>query len=181
MTTNGSSIAPVLDTTRLILRAHRRSDLDAVAEMWGDMEVARHISGKPSTREESWARLLRYGGLWNFLGYGYWAVEEKASGRFVGDVGLANFQREMEPPLGDLPEAGWVLSPSVHGKGYATEAVRAVLDWSDANLKTPVVCILAPENPASIRVAEKSGFVKQGEGTYKTWPTWFYRREAGAR
>ena len=181
MNMTGLLAIPILDTPRLTLRAHRRSDLDAVAAMWGDMEVARHISGKPSTREESWARLLRYGGLWNFLGYGYWAVEEKASGRFVGDVGLANFQREMEPPLGDLPEAGWVLSPSVHGKGYATEAVRAVLSWSDANLKTQVVCILAPENPASIRVAEKSGFIKQGEGTYKTWPTLIYRREIGAR
>jgi RimJ/RimL family protein N-acetyltransferase len=45
-------------------------------------------------------------------------------------------------------------------------------------LKTPIVCIMAPENPASIRVAEKCGFVKQGEGTYKTWPTLIYRRAA---
>jgi len=175
------SLVPILETKRLTLRGHRRTDFDSVAAMWGDLEVARHISGKPSTREESWARLLRYGGLWQFLGFGYWVVEEKASGRFVGEVGLANFQREMDPPLGDLPEAGWVLAPWAHGKGYATEAIGAVLDWSDANLKTPVVCILAPENPASLRVAEKSGFVKQGEGTYKTWPTLIYRREAVAR
>ena len=61
------------------------------------------------------------------------------------------------------------------------EAIGAALDWADRTLTTPIVCILAPENPASIRVAEKSGFIKQGEGTYKTWPTWFYRREAPAR
>jgi RimJ/RimL family protein N-acetyltransferase len=74
-----------------------------------------------------------------------------------------------------------VLTPAAHGKGYATEGIGAVLKWADANLKTPIVCILAPENPASMRVAEKSGFVKQGEGTYKTWPTLIYRREFGTR
>lgn len=172
---------PVLETPRLTLRGHRRDDFNSVAAMWGDLEVARHISGKPSTAEESWARLLRYAGLWHFLGYGYWVVEEKGSGRFVGEVGLGNFQREMDPPLGDLPEAGWVLAPSGHGKGYATEAIGAALAWADRVLKTPIVCIMAPENPASIRVAEKSGFVKQGEGTYKTWPTLIYRREPVAR
>jgi RimJ/RimL family protein N-acetyltransferase len=172
---------PILETPRLTLRGHRREDFPSVAAMWGDLEVARHISGKPSTAEESWARLLRYGGLWNLLGYGYWVVEEKASGRFVGEVGLANFKREMDPPLGDLPEAGWVMTPASHGKGYATEAVNAVLAWADRNLKTPIVCILAPENPASIRVAQKSGFREIARGTYKTWPTLVYRREPAAR
>jgi len=181
MTTETNNLVPTLETPRLIMRGHRREDFASVAAMWGDLEVARHISGKPSTAEESWARLLRYGGLWVFLGYGYWVVEDKASGKFVGEVGFGNFQREMDPPLGDLPEAGWVLAPWAHGKGYATEAIGAALDWSDANLKTPVVCILAPENPASMRVAEKSGFVKQGEGTYKTWPTLIYRREPRVR
>jgi len=175
------NLAPILETPRLSMRGHRREDFDAVADMWGDLEVARHISGKPSTREESWARLLRYGGLWTFLGYGYWVVEEKATGRFVGEVGLANFKRETEPSLGDFPEAGWVLSSAAHGKGYATEAVKAALAWSDSVLKTATVCIVAPENPASIRIAEKSGFREVARGTYKTWPTLFYRREVGAR
>ena len=152
------STIPMLETPRLTMRGHRREDFAAVAAMWGDLEVARHISGKPSTTEESWARLLRYAGLWHFLGYGYWVVEEKGSGAFVGEVGFGNFRREMEPPLGDFPEAGWVLSPSSHGKGYATEAIGAALDWADRTLKTPIVCILAPENPASIGLLEKLGF-----------------------
>jgi RimJ/RimL family protein N-acetyltransferase len=173
-----SNLVPRLETPRLIMRGHRREDFDAVAALWGDTEVARHISGKPSTREESWARMLRYGGLWNLLGYGYWAVEEKASGRFAGEVGLGMFQREIEPSYGDTPEGGWVLSPWCHGNGYATEAMQAALAWSDANLHRATVCITAPENPASIRVAGKLGYIKYAEGTYKTWPTWFFRREA---
>lgn len=173
------SLVPVLETPRLILRGHRREDFEAVVALWADMEVARHISGKPSTREESWARMLRYGGLWNLLGFGYWAVEEKASGLFAGEVGLGMFQREIEPSYGDTPEAGWVLAPWCHGKGYATEATQAALAWSDAHLPgQATVCITAPENLASNRVAEKCGFVKYAEGTYKTWPTWFFRREA---
>jgi RimJ/RimL family protein N-acetyltransferase len=171
---------PRLETPRLTLRGHSADDHAAVAALWGDPEVAKHISGVPSTPEESWARMLRYAGLWGLLGYGYWAVIEKASGRFAGDVGLANFKRQMDPPLGDIPEAGWVLAPFAHGKGYATEAVQAVLAWSDATLKAPIACIVAPENPASIRVAEKVGFAKIAEGTYKTWPTWVYRREPRA-
>ncbi len=61
--------------------------------------------------------MLRYGGLWNLLGFGYWAVEEKASGRFVGDVGFGMFQREIVPSYGEAPEAGWVLAPWCHGQG----------------------------------------------------------------
>ena len=175
------ALAPALETPRLVMRGHRREDFPSVAAMWGDLDVARHISGKPSTAEESWARMLRYAGLWHFLGYGYWVVEEKASGRFVGEVGFGNFKREIEPPLGDNPEAGWVLSPSAHGKGYATEAMNAALDWADRQLKTAIVCIMAPENPASIRVAEKCGFRDAGRGTYKTWPTLIYRRAFTAR
>ena len=56
--------APRIETARLILRAHGAADLDAVAAMWSDAALVRHITGKPSTREESWARILRYAGLW---------------------------------------------------------------------------------------------------------------------
>jgi RimJ/RimL family protein N-acetyltransferase len=162
------------------MRGHRRSDFASVAAIWGDLEVARHISGKPSTAEESWARMLRYAGHWALMGFGYWVVEEKATGTFIGEVGFGNFKRELEPPLGDLPEAGWVLARGSHGKGYATEAVNAALAWADRSLRTPVVCIVAPENPASIRIAEKCGFREIARGTYKTWPTLVYRREPAA-
>ncbi len=116
--------APRLETPRLVLRAHEARDLDAVAALWSDPEVVRYISGTPFTRAESWSRILRYAGLWPIVGYGYWAVEERATGRFVGDVGLADFARELSPPIYETPEAGWVLSPLMHGKGYATERPR---------------------------------------------------------
>lgn len=169
--------APRIETARLVLRAHDAGDLDAVAAMWSDAELMRHITGKPSTREESWARILRYAGLWPIKGYGYWAVEDKATGRFVGDIGLADFARDMTPPLAVAPEAGWALAAWSHGKGYATEAMLAALAWLDANLAgLRAHCMLDVENAASVRVAQKCGFREFARATYKGRPSLIYRR-----
>ena len=163
-----SPTAPVVETERLILRGHTLADFDECAAMWGDALVTRHISVRPSTEEETWGRVLRYAGLWALLGYGYWAVRERGTERFVGDVGLADFRREVTPPLGDAPEAGWVLAPWAHGRGFATEAVRAALSWADAQLAAPrTVCLINPENAASLHVAGKCGFREVTRGTYK--------------
>ena len=168
MHTATAAAVPALDTARLTLRAHTLADVAESAAMWADPAVTRHIGGRPSSAEEAWARVLRYAGLWALLGYGYWAVRERESGRFVGEVGLADFRREMTPPLGDAPEAGWVLAPWAHGRGFATEAVRAALAWCDAHLAAPrTVCLIAPGNAASLRVAEKCGFREMGRGTCK--------------
>jgi RimJ/RimL family protein N-acetyltransferase len=59
-------------------------------------------------------RLLRYVGHWAVLGFGYWVVEEKASGEFVGETGFADYRREMKPSLDGAPEIGWVLTPRFH-------------------------------------------------------------------
>ena len=165
-------IAPTLHTARLFLRPHRSSDLDACAAMWGNPIVTRYITGRASGHQETWMRILRYAGLWSMLGYGIWAVEECASSRFVGDVGFADFHRELSPPIDGIPEAAWVLDPAFYGRGYATEALRAALGWADANISAVrTACIIAPENVASIRVAEKAGYSERAEATYQGKPT----------
>ena len=147
--------------------------------MWGSEEVNRHI-GAGRTRQDVWDRLLRYAGHWALLGFGYWAVEEKASGRFVGDVGLADFRRAIEPSIEGQPECGWVLAPWCYGRGYATEAVRAVLAWGEAQLPGQrAVCIVAAENAASLRVAEKCGFAEYARTDFKGGPTIMLRRQRG--
>ena len=170
-------VAPILDTARLILRPHGIGDLDACAAMWSNPIVTQHISGKPSSRTDTWMRMLRYAGLWSLLGYGYWAVEEKATSKFVGDVGLADFHRELSPSIEGVPEAGWVLDPAFYGRGYATEALRAALVWADANLTCgDTACIIAPENRASIRVAQKTGYREHARTTYLGAPTVLFMR-----
>src|SRR6476660_254127 len=121
---------PVLETDRLRLRSPVPEDLAASTAMWSNPEVVRHIGGTPFTQEEVWARILRYRGMWSVLGFGFWSVEEKSSGRFVGDVGFGDFHRDLKPSIDGLPEMGWVLDPAFHGKGYASEAVGAAMQWA---------------------------------------------------
>jgi len=162
---------PVLTTERLILRGHRVEDFDELARLRADPRVARHIGGKTLTPAESWSRLLGAAGHWTLMGYGFWVVEERASGRLVGEVGLADFKRDIEPGFGGAPEAGWVLAPWSHGKGYATEAAEAALAWAEKNLgMARCVCMIDVDHPASRRVAEKCGFTLFAETEFKGDP-----------
>jgi RimJ/RimL family protein N-acetyltransferase len=142
-------------------------DFEQSLAMWSDPMVTRFIGGRPSTSEEVWARLLRYIGHWQAIGYGYWVVETVDAGRYVGEVGLADYRRDVVPPLGPVPEIGWVLAPSAHGKGFALEAARAVLAWRDTELPSgETVCIIAREHAQSLRIAETLGFGRVGESLY---------------
>lgn len=151
--------APTLDTARLRLRAHGVDDFAACAALWIDPVVCRYTTGEPAPASRTWQRLLAYRGHWALLGFGYWAVEERASGRYVGELGFANFQRNLGPDTDGLPEIGWALSPLAHGRGYATEALGAVLDWGDARFaEGTTFCIIHRDNAASLRVAAKLGY-----------------------
>ncbi|MEM1372901.1 MAG: GNAT family N-acetyltransferase [Pseudomonadota bacterium] len=151
--------APTLDTERLRLRGHRTEDFDAVARLWADPAVVRHITATPSTEAESWSRLLRHTGHWQHMGYGYWVLEDRATGRFLGEAGLAHYKRALDIDCRDLPEAGWVLAQDAWGQGYAREAMAAILHWADLTLETPGTwCFIAEKHTASLRLAARLGF-----------------------
>jgi RimJ/RimL family protein N-acetyltransferase len=169
---------PVIETERLRLRGHRVTDFAHCAAMWAEPVVVRHTVGKPLTEEESWRRLLSYVGHWGLMGFGYWVAEEKSTGNFVGEVGFADYQRNIEPSLKGVPEIGWVLASWAHGRGYATEAVRAAVAWGDEHLQSSrTACIIAPENVASLRVAAKCGYRELTSTTYKGHPTVMFVRD----
>ena len=170
---------PILETERMRLRPHRLQDLDACVAMWADPVVTRHIGGKPFTREETWSKVMRYAGHWALMGFGYWAAEDKANGGYLGEGGFAEFRRDVRPSIEGMPEIGWALVPSAHGKGLATEAVRAMCAWGDQNFGlTSTVCMIDPENIASAWVAKKCGYQEFLRATYKDHPTMLYRRQA---
>jgi RimJ/RimL family protein N-acetyltransferase len=172
-----STDAPRIETPRLLLRGHRPEDLGDTFAMWSDPEVTRYIGGRPSTEEEVWARVLRYVGHWQLVGYGYWLVAERTSGRFVGEVGFADFRREMTPSFEGAPEAGWVLAPWAHGRGYATEALTAATAWLDAHLgNVRTVCMIHPDNAPSIRVATKARYREWMRGDVRGTPTLLFER-----
>ncbi len=170
---------PVLETPRLILRGHRREDFDSMVSIWQDPAVVRHFHGAALSREDIWGRFLRGFGMWALNGYGLWAVEDKATGDYAGTVGCFEVKRNMTPPIDDMPEAGWTFASRFHGRGYATEAMQAGLQWADTTLAGQAMfCIVAPENTPSIRVAEKCGFKPWYETTYQDAPTLVFQRAA---
>ncbi len=172
-------IIPELHTERLILRAHAATDLDALAAVWADPVVIRHVGGIPSTREQSWARLCRSLGHWHALGFGMFAAIERATNRYVGDLGIASFERDLEPTAFAAlatHEAGWVLASWAHGKGYATEAMRAALAWHDAQFPVPTGCLIDVENAGSVNVARKLGFREVMQSEYHGDPILIFAR-----
>ena len=150
--------------------------------MWADPVVTRYIGGKPSSEQQTWARLLTYAGHWSLIGFGYWAVEEKVSGAFVGELGFAELKRDIRPSISGTPELGWVLAPKAHGKGFATEALRGAIAWGDDRIQTAkTACIISPDNVVSIRVAEKCGYRESARATYNGQPTILFARERRPR
>jgi RimJ/RimL family protein N-acetyltransferase len=128
-------------------------------ELWSHPEVSRHITSAPQTREACWSRILRYIGHWQAMGYGYWIVERTSDNAFVGELGFGCGKREITPPLTNDPEIGWVLTPTMQGQGYATEAATTALTWRDTTLPPgPTNCIISPHNTQSLKLATRLGF-----------------------
>lgn len=172
-----AATVPCLETERLLLRAHRMEDFSSSAAMWADPRVTRHILERPLSDEEAWTRFLRYAGHWAVLGFGYWLIEEKQTGKFVGEAGFADYRRQIEPSLNGAPEIGWVLASEAHGKGFATEAVRKLTAWADERFQTRTVCIIAPQNKLSVRVAEKCGYHELAPSSYHGNPILIFARD----
>jgi RimJ/RimL family protein N-acetyltransferase len=146
---------PRLETERLVLRGLTAGDFDKLAEFMADPDVARYLTGEPLSRADAWRGLATALGHWQLRGYGVWAVERKSDGAFMGRVGMIN--PEGWPGL----EVGWTLGRPYWGKGYATEAARAALDY--AFLTQPVDRIIScidPDNAASQSVAKRIGETK---------------------
>jgi RimJ/RimL family protein N-acetyltransferase len=152
---------PTLDTARLRLRAHRLEDFEAYAAAWADPVVTRHLAdGATKSGPEAWTSFLRQIGQWHLLGYGSWVIEEKTAGQVVGNIGFVDRRGEGTFRDGAL-ELGWIFATEASGKGYATEALTAVLGWGRTKFGgARVIAITAPDNVASMRVAVKCGFTE---------------------
>ena len=173
------SSAPTVESERLILRSFHRDDLDDFAATLADPEVVRHLAIEPMSREDAWRRLFLAAGQWPILGMGMWAVQRKSDGKVVGHCGFFDMERDMQPSIIGEPEMGWIFDSSVHGQGIAGEACRAALGWFEANFApVSIPAIIAHENGPSIRLAERLGFERQPDATYKDEAVALFRRPA---
>jgi len=165
------SLIPTLQTPRLLLRAYRLDEFDAYAAMWAETSVIRFIGGVPLSREAAWGRFLRQVGLWHHLGFGFFAIEDRATGTFIGEAGFHDMKRGLSPSIEGTMEAGWALIGAAQGKGLAEEAVRAALGWADIHGRGErFTCMIHPDHAASLHVARKLGFAEFTRGSYNGHP-----------
>jgi RimJ/RimL family protein N-acetyltransferase len=151
--------------------------MEAHNAIHAELGVYRFLAGRPSTREETYLRLLRYVGHWSIFGYGMFAVVDRQNGKLIGETGLAHFGRELGPAFDNYPEAGWIFSASAQGKGLAFEAAVAAHGWlSTKTGKHESVCIIDPQNTGSLRLASKLGYSPFGSAPYSDHDVTMLRR-----
>jgi RimJ/RimL family protein N-acetyltransferase len=121
-----------------------------------DPEVGRFLMGT-QTRTDAWRTFADVLGHWALRGHGFWAVERKEDGAFLGRIGLN--RPETWPGM----EVGWTLGSRYWGKGYATEAARAAMDFGFRNYPlSRLVSLIDPANHPSQRVAARLGMKPGG-------------------
>ncbi|MGC3936919.1 GNAT family N-acetyltransferase [Roseobacter sp. EG26] len=162
-----SRTIPTINTSRLTLRGMRAEDFSRYAEIWSTPEVVEHINGEPWSRSKAWDGFLRNAGHWQITGFGQWAIQRHREPEISGQVGFFYAKRNLGEDFDDFPEAGWVLSPEAHGQGLGIEAVRAAHDWFDRVVTGRLVCMIAPEHSASLKIAEALGYEALRDAEYE--------------
>ena len=149
-----------VETERLLLRPLEMDDLDAFAPVWADAVVMRHIgSGAPRDREGSQELLTRLVAHWDEHGFGLWAVVPKGEPGPVGWAGLMvpSFLPSVLPAV----EVGWLLARPWWGRGLASEAGAAAIDWGFGGLGLDrLISIIYADNTPSLRVADRLGMTR---------------------
>lgn len=150
----------VLTTERLVLRLIRADDLDAHMTLLNTPAVMRHLGGvQPraviaSKHEASRASFAAEG-------IGFMLAEERASGEIVAHCGLRRVAHPLAPNPHDF-EIGWLVREDRWRKGYAFEAMRAVVDWGfTAHAAPQIVALTLSANVASWRLMEKLGMTRR--------------------
>ena len=150
---------PFLVTERLELWLPRAADLDEAYALVTTGETARFL-GQVADRSEYFNRFMRGAGSWQLYGYGMFQVRPRGGGAIVGACGVFHTMRGLGEDFDDNPEAGWILRHDHLGQGYGTEVMQAVLAWFErTHGRRRIVCMIAPENQPSLKLAAKLGFI----------------------
>ncbi|MET0533272.1 MAG: GNAT family N-acetyltransferase [Steroidobacter sp.] len=159
-----------IEIGQLMLRPPRVEDFEQYAALYAEAEQTT-FGFMTLSREDAWSRLLRFVGHWSVFGYGLFVAEERPSGRIVGEMGVAYFQRTVDPSCEGLPEAGWRVAQSMRGRGVATEGMQAILSWFDSQIEAPrTFCLIHPDNVRSQRVASRLGYRELSRGQFRAAP-----------
>jgi ribosomal-protein-alanine N-acetyltransferase len=151
----------ILETDRLVLRRLVPGDLDSLFALYRDADVRRYFPEGTLTYEETREELE-----WFLDGHpshpelGLWATVHKASDEFIGRCGLLPWTLRDRHEV----EVAYLLAKQYWGQGLATEAAHAIAEYAFGHLGlSRLVCMIDPENLASIQVATKIGMSLEGE------------------
>ena len=161
---------PEVTTPRLSLRAWRDADVKQLAAIYADPESVRylHYYDLEGTR----AQVERFKTHWEQHGFGLWAVEHRATRRFIGRIGLMHHDDWTASPHD--AEVGWVIARDLWGQGLASEGGAAALEFGTQQGLKHFVSIAHVDNAASQRVMEKLGLARVGEAVWRDSPVvWF--------
>jgi RimJ/RimL family protein N-acetyltransferase len=140
-----------IETQRLILRPPKIEDFDAWCAMMADEETARHIGGVQAP-PVVWRGMAQMAGSFALVGFGMFSLLEKDTGRWIGRAG------PWSPHGWPGTEIGWGISRDAWGKGLASEAAVALMDYAvDVLGWTDIVHTIAPDNVRSQKLAERLG------------------------
>ena len=143
---------PILHTDRLILRAPKLADFEHWADFYAT-DRSRFEDG-PMTRRDGWNIWAANIALWPLKGYGSFSLDDRATGAYIGEVGI------YEPEGYPEPELGWFVVPEAEGKGYAAEAARAVMRWARETFGWDrLINIIDPANTRSVALGLRLGGV----------------------
>lgn len=159
-----------ITTERLHLVPFAPEHAEALYAMNSDPDVMRYLSAT-QTRDETDQSIARVQDRWERLGYGWWTIFLKETDTVVGSACLQNLAHNEDAPL----EIGWRLMTAHHGKGYATEAGQAAMDFGFEQVGVDYVCAVArPENTASQKVMQRLGMTHVGLQTHYDMPCVVY-------
>ena len=146
MTPNSSTI----ETARLRLRPFVQDDLDALHRLWTDAEVRRYLwDDEVISKERAQVEIDHSLASFRNDGFGYWIVSHAGEGVLIGFCGIR--------AGGEDPEIVFGIAPGYWGKGFALEAVRAVLRYGFEKNLSLIVGKADLPNLRSFRVMEKAG------------------------
>jgi RimJ/RimL family protein N-acetyltransferase len=156
-----------LETPRLVIRTFEPGDADAWIALFSDPEVRRFLPPGPvPTLEDFQGAIESRHAMERETGYAMWVVEARATGEFLGQCGLRP-AATMDPTAGPEIDLAYHFVPGSWGKGYATEAVIAVLAHALGPLGLGgVMAVAIPDNVGSWRVMEKAGMRYEGKASY---------------
>lgn len=154
-----NAASPFLQTERLDLWLPVLADLAPMHALSDDPETRRFLGPEREDEADTFARLMRTGGTWQYYGYGNLMLRLRGQAEVIGNCGIFHSWRGFGPGMDDVPEAGWIVTRALWGQGLAGEAMEAIIAWFErTHGSRRITCMIEDGHTVSDRLARRLGF-----------------------